>query len=364
VSTSSKKLIADIFKFLLFLTIGAAILIWVYISQNNAFQAQCIIDGIPQDQCNLMDKLLTDFRSANIWWILAVIACFQLSNIIRAVRWQMICLPLGYRIKFGNAFWTIMLSYFANLGLSRAGEVIRGGSLAKYEKIKLDNVLGTIALDRILDLITMGLVILLALYFQYDDIYRYLSSNMRDFNFEAFSKGWIFKGFVTGLVLFLLLVILFRNRIRQSLLYLKVKNFVKGILLGIKSIRKIQQPVLFVLYSILIWVLYYGMTYFAFYSFPPTAGLGAQAALLVFVFGSFGILIPSPGGMGTYHALVVAALAIYHVRGDDAFSYANIIFFNIQILTTIVFGILSLIFLPINNRHYIPNHFSAQKDEV
>jgi hypothetical protein len=68
--------------------------------------------------------------------------------------------------------------------------------------------------------------------------------------------------------------------------------------------------------------------------------------------------------MGTYHALVVAALAIFHVRGDDAFSYANIIFFNIQILTTIVFGILSLIFLPINNRHYIPNHFSDQKDEV
>lgn len=362
-TSGSKKLITDILKFILFLAIGTGILIWVYLSQNKAYQAQCIIDGIPADQCNLLDKLITDFRNANIWWIMIVILCFQLSNVIRAIRWQMICRPMGYRIKFSNAFWTIMLSYFANLGLSRAGEVIRGGSLSKYEKIKLDNVLGTIALDRILDLISMALVILIAMYFQYDDIHNYLSANMRDFNFVAFSKGWIFQGLVTGTVLFFLLLLLFRNRIRQSLVYLKVKNFARGIFEGVKSIRKIERPFLFIVYSLLIWLFYYGMTYFAFFAFPPTAGLGAQAALLVFVFGSFGILIPSPGGMGTYHALVVAALAIYHIRGDDAFSYANIIFFNIQILSTIVFGILSLIFLPLINRHYIPAHLTTTEDE-
>ena len=125
---------------------------------------------------------------------------------------------------------------------------------------------------------------------------------------------------------------------------------------GIKTIKDIERPVLFIIYSLLIWVFYFGMAYFAFFSFGPTAHLGILAALLVFVFGSFGIIIPSPGGMGTYHALAMAALAIYGVRGDDAFSYANIMFFNVQILTTIVFGILSIILLPIINKNYIPEH--------
>jgi len=356
VTSRSKKLLSDLLKFLLFLAIGAGILYWVYTSQNKAYQAQCVIDGIPQDECSLMDKLLTDFRSINPWWTIVVILCYQMSNVVRSLRWQMICKPLGYKIRFNNAFWTIMLGYFANLGLSRAGEVVRAGSLSRYEKIKLDNVIGTIALDRVLDLVSMTIVILIAFYFQYDEIHNYLSANMKDFDLVAFSKGWIFQSFLTGLALFLLLLILFRNRIRQSLLYLRIKNFVKGILAGMKTIKNIDRPILFSFYSIMVWVFYFAMAYFAFFSFAPTEHLGIRAALLVFVFGSFGIVIPSPGGMGTYHALAMAALAIYGVRGDDAFSYANIMFFNIQIMTTIVFGILSIILLPLINRHYIPEH--------
>lgn len=339
----------NILKFLLFLAIGCAILWWVYTSQNKAFQEQCRLDGVPEEQCSLLKKLLADFRSTNVWWMLAVICCFQFSNIIRALRWQMIMQPMGYKIKFGNAFWTIMLGYFANLGLSRAGEVVRGASLAEYEKIKLDKVIGTIALDRLLDLITMALFILLAMSLEYDAIYNYLASNMRDFNMQAFMRGWIFQSMLFGCILMLLLLIIFNKPIRRSMLYFRIKKFVKGFYEGLMTIRRVKQPLLFTIYSVLIWVAYYGMTYFAFLSFAPTSDLGPIAALLVFVFGSFGILIPSPGGMGTYHALVVASLAIYNVRGDDAFSFANIIFFNIQILTTVLFGILALIMLPLNN---------------
>lgn len=358
------KFLGDILKFLLFLTIGAGILYWVFSSQSKAFQAQCVIDGIAPEDCSLFKKLVADFRSTNPWWMIAVLINYQLSNVVRSLRWQMICAPLGYKIKFSNAFWTIMLGYFANLGISRAGEVVRGGSLAKYEKIKLDNVLGTIALDRILDLATMSLVIMLAFYFQYQEIHDYLAANMRDFDMVAFSKGWIFQSFLVGIGLFVLLLILFKQRIAQSILYLKIKSFLKGIIAGIKTIKDIKHPILFIFYSLMIWVFYFLMAYFAFFSFGPTAHLGIMAALLVFVFGSFGIIIPSPGGMGTYHAMAMAALAIYGIKGDDAFSYANIMFFNVQIVTTIVFGILSLILLPLINKNYHPVHVQINPNVI
>jgi uncharacterized protein (TIRG00374 family) len=344
----------NILKFLLFLAIGCGILYWVYNSQNQAFQAQCKIDGVAPEDCSLLKKLVADFRSANVWWLLVVVLCFQASNVFRAFRWQMIFKPMGHEIRFGNAFWTIMIGYFANLGLSRAGEVVRGVSLARYEKIKVDKVIGTIALDRILDLISMALVIALAMAMEYDAIYNYLASNMRDFNVSAFLRGTIFQSFLVGILLLFVLLIIFQRQIRQSMLYFKIKAFILGFYEGIRVIKRIEKPFLFFIYSVLIWVCYYLMTYFALFSFAPTASLGPNAALLVFVFGSFGILIPSPGGMGTYHALVVASLAIYHIRGDDAFSLANIIFFDIQIFTTILFGILALIILPLTNKKAIP----------
>jgi hypothetical protein len=54
--------------------------------------------------------------------------------------------------------------------------------------------------------------------------------------------------------------------------------------------------------------------------------------------------------MGTYHFLVIAALAIYGINGDDAFSFANIAFFSIQLGVNILIGMLALILLPIINK--------------
>jgi uncharacterized membrane protein YbhN (UPF0104 family) len=100
-----------------------------------------------------------------------------------------------------------------------------------------------------------------------------------------------------------------------------------------------------------IWVLYYFMMYFAFFTFAPTAHLGPIAGLVVFVFGSLGILIPTPGGMGSYHYLVGEALTMYGVSGVDAFSFANIVFFSIQLFVNILLGIISLIVLPAINKN-------------
>src|SRR5690606_37419785 len=87
-----------------------------------------------------------------------------------------------------------------------------------------------------------------------------------------------------------------------------------------------------------------------FLSFGPTEHLALMAGLMTFVFGGLGIVFPSPGGMGTFHAMVIAALAIYGIAGDDAFSFANIQYFSVQLLGCLLFGILGLIILPIANK--------------
>ena len=95
--------------------------------------------------------------------------------------------------------------------------------------------------------------------------------------------------------------------------------------------------------------MYYMMTYLCFFAFAPTAHLAPIAALTVFVFGTFGIVIPSPGGMGTYHVLATAALVIHGVNSNDAFSFANIMFFSIQIKLLIQYINKTTQFNPKNN---------------
>jgi len=96
----------------------------------------------------------------------------------------------------------------------------------------------------------------------------------------------------------------------------------------------------------MIWVMYVLMTYFGFWAYVPVADISFSAGLVVFVIGALGFVVPSSGGMGTYHALTILALSFYSISTVDAFSYAMILFMTLQIGANVLFGLLSLFLLP------------------
>jgi hypothetical protein len=343
-----QKPIKNILQFLLFLGIGAAILYLVYRSQNTAYLADCAQRGIPEAECSLMDKLLADFRSTNFWWIGMVALAFIASNWSRTAKWLMLLEPLGYRPRFANAFLSILVAYFANLGLPRMGEVVRAGVLSKYEKLPPEKVMGTIVVDRVVDVLCLGLVFLLALLFEGDKLLGYLRQQPGTTHSSGGSNlPYLFGGLALAIALFSLL----RKKLAQTIVFQKVVNLAKGFWDGIKAVSKLRRPWRFALHSLNIFLMYFLMTWFGFKAFGPTAHLSLTAALTVFAFGTLGMVIPSPGGMGTFHFLVISALTtFYGIRGDDAFSVANIIFFSIQIGLTSLLGIAALLLLPVVNK--------------
>jgi len=150
------------------------------------------------------------------------------------------------------------------------------------------------------------------------------------------------------------LLYFFRKIIFKSRFYRKVMEVLKGFWEGIQTIRKLDRPGWFIAHSINIWLMYYLMTYMAFFAYAPTAELSPVVGLMVFVFGTLGIIVPSPGGMGAYQGLVTAALLLYGIQREDAFSFANILFFSIQIGANVLLGLVALIVLPIANKNYKP----------
>lgn len=348
-----KNYLKNILKFLLFFGIGAVILLLVYRGQSAAYQEQCAIDGIPAEECSLLNKVVDDFASVDYGWILLVLIVFTLSNVSRAFKWNILIKPLGFHPRFYNSFLSILLGYFANLGIPRIGEIVRAGSLAQYENIPVEKVMGTIVVDRVIDVISLLLMTGLVFLIEYDTISTFFNKHVSFSDKFGGMTGLILYGMGAGII-GLALFLTFRKRLANTVIYKKVMSLVNGFVEGLKTVGRLEKPGLFIFHSIAIWVCYFVMIYLCFFSFEPTKSLSPVVGLVVFVFGGWGIAIPSPGGMGTYHWLVQTALSMYGMPGDDAFSFANIAFFSISLGCNVILGIVALIALPFLNKNYTP----------
>lgn len=334
----------------LFASIGLVILIWVFKKQQEKFSLQCALDGVPYEDCSLFNKVMADFSSVNVWIIIFVVFLFMLSNVSRAIRWQMLLEPVEHKPHFLNTIGTIMLGYFANLGLPRSGEVIKAAALSKYEGFAFEKVMGTVVTDRILDLFCLMSIIVLAFLLEFNTVKEWLFAHVSIPNAaDIFASSWLRIAFFLMICTLLFVAIVFR-RARGNKLLGKVKRIFLGFAAGLTSVMKVKKPFWFIFHSLNIWCMYFLMTYFCFFAFAPTADLGFRASLMVFVFGSLGVVFPSPGGMGTFHFLATTAMEIYGVGSSDAFSMANILYFSLQIFGNILFGLLSIVMLSVLNR--------------
>lgn len=342
-----------ILKVVIFFGIGLTILYLVYARQQQHFQVDCTMKGIPEEDCSLMSKIFQDFKSVNYFWIITTMMLFLVSNILRSLRWKQLFQAIGYKPRMVNLFGTIMINYIANLGIPRSGEIVRAGLISKYENISFEKSLGTIVTDRLFDLIMFAIVITLAILFGGNDLIEYLSENavLPTGFFRTLFSARVLIPVILILAIIIGLGVKYRSSLVKTRFYQKISETLKGFYTGIESVRYVSNIPLFVVYTIGIWLCYYLMLYLAFFSFEPTTHLGPIAGLVVYAFGSLGILIPTPGGMGSFHYLVGESLGMYGISGADSFSFANIVFFSINIFVNIVFGLAALIILPIVNKN-------------
>lgn len=348
-----KKTLLTGLQLVLFFAFGFILLWLLYRNQQQAYLEDCALKNIPANKCNLWDKLKTDFSNVNYFWICVSLFCYGISNLSRAIRWKMLLQPMGYRPKLSNAFFTTVVGYLANLALPRFGEVARAGSIAKYERIPVEKAIGTIVIDRIADLFMILAITLLGFIIEFDKIsalaLKYINPN------ERFGEK---AGLLIFIIFFFLVLIYlswkFRKKMSEWTVFNAIRHLFEGFVSGIKSIRQIPSKINFFLHTVIIWTMYFLMTYLTLFSFHVTESLSLSAALVVFILGGWGIVVPSPGGMGTYHFMTQIGLAVYGISYEDGFSWANISFFTIQIGGTLLYGIISLICLPILNRNYKP----------
>lgn len=270
------------------------------------------------------EALKTKISTGNFSWFYLVMFVSIMVYVIRTLRWQMLIRSIGHETKFLNAFSALSISYFVSFVVPRLGEVTRCLSVKKQHDIPFMQLLGTVIIERIIDIFCLIILLCLTLVLQFDQIMEFVKTNV----FLPFYDKIILK-IVAGntnvliivsfvLLISVLLFFYFRKYIparpaggREHSPRLIVK-FAEGLKEGITSVGKLKQKKLFILYTILIWVCYYLMTYFWFFVFEETSVLTWGACLSILTIGTIGRSVPiQGGGMGAYHFLVTSVVVLY-----------------------------------------------------
>lgn len=283
------------------------------------------------------EKMITHLKTANYGWIFLGLFFGVLSHLSRAYRWKFMLAPMGYKPKFTNSVLAVLIGYFVNLAIPRAGEVSRATVMVNYENIPFQKGFGTIVAERIADMIMMFLIIGITLFFQFDYILALVSEN-----FNPIKIGFLLLGIIGATIVFTSFV----KKAKQGFL-LKIKNFILSLVEGVTSILKMEKKWAFIFHTFFIWTMYVGMFWA---TIPAIQGLEVPVGgiLVGFIAGGFSIAATN-GGIGSYPLAVTGAFLLFNVpeSPSEAFGW---IMWSAQTLMIIVFGGLAFLVLPIYNK--------------
>ena len=336
----SKKTIFTILKYVLGLGLGVALLYFA-------------LSGVD------FKEVRKGFAEANYVWVAIGLVLALFSHWFRALRWKMLYKAAGHESNTLNLFASIMVGYMVNQAVPRAGEISRVTLASRTERIPLGVSFGTLVTDRIFDVIILGLLALGVVVTQFDQINLIMEKAMaasQDPATPTADEGggggmlkWIILGaMAVGLVAFILL----RKRIFATKIGMRLQSFLLEMWKAVKSVRKMHNPLLFVFYTLAIWGCYILMTYLVFFALDGSANLPFMFALTVFTMGGIGMVLPSPGGIGTYHFAVIMAFVAYAAQLGMTEGAARSLGTNIafiihtsQLIMMIVVGFLCYLFL-------------------
>ena len=281
--------------------------------------------------------LLEYFKNANYWWISLGLFFGVLSHLSRAYRWKFMLEPMGYTPRFINSALAVLIGYFVNLAIPRAGEVSRASVMANYENIPFEKGFGTIVAERIADLIMMFLIIGVTLLIQFDFILQLVKEKLDPVKI------------IIGLAVCLIGGFFFYKYVRKSTkgLGLKIKNFIKSLVEGVTSIFRMKNKWPFIFHTVFIWAMYVLMFWA---TIPAIEGLQVPfgGILVGFIAGGFSIAATN-GGIGLYPLAVAGAFTLFGVPEEPSTAFGSVMW-AAQTAMVILFGGLSFLLLPICNK--------------
>jgi len=282
-----------------------------------------------------LEEILPLLRHANFFYLALAGLCALLAVWLRAWRWRYL-IPNSARMRTANLFSATMIGFMGNNLLPlRIGDLARAYIAAKKEKVSASAMLATVVIERLLDV--LAILTMLSVIF-----------------FHLPLPRWIANGFLIMLALGALawIALLSMNRLSAVIdgwisrliperLQGRVRDFIAAFFAGLAGMRNKKNLTIAILLSIPIWTTYALATYAALQACAIDVPFSASWVVLAFV--GIGVSLPSaPGFVGTFQFFTVAALALFSVDQQTAFSY-SLLYHLGQYIPVTLFGWILLI---------------------
>ena len=330
-----KKKFFNVIKYIFFLAIGVLLFWWLY--KDEPFE-----------------EYKQAFSNLKYFWIAVSIFFGIMAQVSRAIRWNMLIKPMGYKPSFFNSFLAVYIMYFVNLLVPRAGEIFRCTVMNRYEKIPFTKLVGTVVIERMADfifLILIAIVIILSQLGVFIDFFH-THPEMQDKLTSIFSWrniiivilviGLIYLGFVFSRRYFR------KKREEDTTLGSKLRSLKYNLIEGIKSVGKLENKWLFAGHTAFIFLMWLFMLYFVFLAYEPTSHLSIQTGMITFLMGGLAMLAPVQGGIGAWHFMVIETLVIYGIPHAEGKVFALIAHATTNLIY-LIFGGIAMILMPLLN---------------
>jgi hypothetical protein len=270
------------------------------------------------------NQVLTIISGLSITWFIIFLVFFFLSHFLRALRWKVILKSSNPDTSVLNLFGATMIGYGLNSVIPRLGELYRGFFAGRWENISRTSVLGTIIVERVIDILALGLSVLVSVLIYSGDLYNEIT----------WLKTTVIFGFVGIFSIVIVLILLVRLKDEfYSLIVNFVSKFSKKIaekiaytfemlIDGFSTLNNISDLLWVILYTIII-MLNYGLSAeLGFYvlNLHNSFEINYSMAWIVMTISAFGIIIPTPGGTGTYHFIGISVLTTLFAFTNEAAS--------------------------------------------
>jgi len=274
------------------------------------------------------NKLVASLKEANYWWLLLSIFFATLAFVSRSRRWVLLINPLGYYPSTLNSFYSLMTGYLANLALPRVGEITRCVALGKKEKIPVDQLIGTVMVERTVDFFSLLTIMIVLIFTSGDQIGLFLKESIllpiQQKIIDLFGSTWILWVIFLGLGLIALFVMIrYRHDLRKIRFFSKMFDVAKGIISGLKTITNLRRKWEFIFHTLFIWLNYALMTWVVVFSLESTSHITFGNSIFILVIGGLAMSAPVTSGIGAFHYIIREGLLIvYGIPIEDGLVYA------------------------------------------
>lgn len=264
-----------------------------------------------------------------------------LSHVLRALRWRQLFGDVSDAPRIYTSFISLMAGYLANLIPPRAGEVIRAALLARFEKIPVEKVFGTVLSERAVDVITLMLLFVPSVLLSGDALQFYLQNYILNALFEKSRALSLHKVLIMSLAFLMAALVV---------VYWGFKNF-KALFVsfwqGFTAVLRLQRPGVFWLSTLLIWFCYWAIIVLGYLSLHVWPQDWPIATLALMTAGTVGMIV-TPGGT-IYPILCSGILALFGVIPEEGLLMGWLLWGS-QMIIFIIFGAVAFVTLPFVKR--------------